>query len=69
MKDILHIWTAIWPNLLASTITFISASVWHLYLVRRTLRRHEQAMKNHLDAHQKALNLHPVKEEHDCQRN
>ena len=51
MNDVIHVWHAVWPNLLSSAITFAVASVWHLGLVRRTLRHHEDVLKQHLAAH------------------
>lgn len=68
MTGILHVWSAVWPNLLASLITFVAASVWHLALVRRVVRRHEESIKHHLDVHRRALDLHAVEEDHDRQR-
>lgn len=64
----MFIWTAVWPNLLASAITFTAASVWHLTLVRRIIQQHEESIKHHLDAHRRALNLHAVEDAHDRQR-
>jgi len=51
VNDVIHVWHAVWPNLLSSAITFSLASAWHLGLVRRTLERHETALRHHLTAH------------------
>lgn len=68
MNGLAHVWSAIWPNLLASAITFAAGSIWHLVLVRRTLRQHQNALNQRLTAHERALNLTDLEDESDRQR-
>ena len=63
MTGLHHVWTAIWPNLLASAITFAAGSIWHLALVKRITHRHEQAIRAHLTAHRRALHIEDLEEE------
>jgi hypothetical protein len=63
-----HVWAQVWPNLLSSVITFAVGSVWHLVLVRRTLRHHQNVIEQRLTAQQRALGLTDLEDENDGQR-
>ena len=68
MSAVTHVWSQIWPNLLASAITFATGSIWHLALIRRTMRHHENVLKQHLTAHRRSLTLTDLEDESDSQR-
>lgn len=68
MTGLAHVWTQVWPNLLSSVITFAVGSIWHLVLVRRTLKQHQNVIEQHLTAHRRALKLTDLEDENDDQR-
>lgn len=69
MNWILHTWSLVWPNLVASLIAFTTGSAWHLVLVRRALRHHQDTIDRRLTAHERALNLTDQEDKSDRQRN
>lgn len=68
MTGLAHVWAQVWPNLLSSVITFGVGSAWHLVLVRRTLRQHQNVIEQRLTAQQRVLGLTDLEDESDRQR-